>query len=381
MKIAAINVFQVDLPLREGSYRWSGGKSVTVFDSTVVELVTDAGVSGWGEACPLGPVYLPSYAAGCRTGIAEVAPALLGADPRQVAVINRLMDQALAGHPYVKSALDMACWDLLGKAGGQPVCTLLGGRFGDAIALYRAISQGTAEEMAASVARYRAEGYRRFQLKVGGAAHEDVARVRAVAATLQPGDVLVADANTGWLSHQALQVAYGVRDLPVYIEQPCASYDECLIVRRGTALPFILDETMQDLRTLQRAAADGAMDAINVKISKFGGLTGARLIRDVCVALGIPMIIEGQLGRRHHHRRHRPPGAQHAARDALCGHRLQQLRDREHGGRCAAPRTRHHGRPDRARPGCRTAPGRARHTRIGGKLMNGVVPGMREAVS
>ena len=296
MKITAVNVFQVDLPLREGSYRWSGGKSVTVFDSTIVELVTDAGISGWGEACPLGPVYLPAYGPGCRTGMAQVAPALLGADPRQTVAVNRLMDQALAGHPYVKSALDMACWDLLGKACGQPVCTLLGGRFGDSIALYRAISQGTPDEMAGRVAGYRAEGYRRFQLKVGGPIHEDVARVRAVAATLQPGDVLIADANTGWLSHQALQVAWAVRDLPVYIEQPCASYDECLIVRRATRLPFILDETIQDLRALQRAAADGAVDAINVKISKFGGLTRARLIRDVCVELGIPMIIEDSWG-------------------------------------------------------------------------------------
>ena len=296
MKITAVNVFQVDLPLREGSYRWSGGKSVTVFDSTIVELVTDAGISGWGEACPLGPVYLPAYAAGCRTGIAEVAPALIGADPTRIGAVNRLMDGALAGHPYVKSALDMACWDLLGKASGQPVCTLLGGRFGDNIALYRAISQGTPDEMAGRVAGYRAEGYRRFQLKVGGPAHEDVARVRAVAATLQPGDVLIADANTGWLSHQALQVAYAVRDLPVYIEQPCASYEECLIVRRATRLPFILDESIQDLRALQRAATDGAVDAINVKISKFGGLSRARLVRDVCVELGIPMIIEDSWG-------------------------------------------------------------------------------------
>ena len=296
MKITAVNVFQVDLPLREGSYRWSGGKSVTVFDSTIVELVTDAGISGWGEACPLGPVYLPAYAAGCRTGIAEVAPALIGADPTRIGAVNRLMDGALAGHPYVKSALDMACWDLLGKASGQPVCTLLGGRFGDRIALYRAISQGTPDEMAGRVAGYRADGYRRFQLKVGGPSHEDVARVRAVAATLQPGDVLIADANTGWLSHQALQVAYAVRDLPVYIEQPCASYEECLIVRRATRLPFILDESIQDLRALQRAAADGAVDAINVKISKFGGLSRARLIRDVCVELGIPMIIEDSWG-------------------------------------------------------------------------------------
>ena len=209
MKVTAVNVFQVDLPLREGSYRWSGGKSVTVFDATVVEVVTDAGVSGWGEVCPLGPVYLPAYAAGCRTGIAAVAPALLGADPRRIAAINRLMDRTLAGHPYVKSALDMACWDLLGKAGGLPVCTLLGGHFGASIALYRAISQGTPEEMADRVTRYRDEGYRSFQLKVGGPPHEDLARLRAVAGQLQQDDVLIADANTGWLSHQALQVVRG----------------------------------------------------------------------------------------------------------------------------------------------------------------------------
>ena len=296
MKVTAVNVFQVDLPLREGSYRWSGGKSVTVFDATVVELVTDAGVSGWGEVCPLGPVYLPAYAAGCRTGIAQVAPALLGADPRQVTAVNRLMDRTLAGHPYVKSALDMACWDLLGKACGAPVCTLLGGRFGDRVALYRAISQGTPREMADRVAGYRDEGYRSFQLKVGGPVGQDLARLRAVAARLEPQDVLIADANTGWLSHQALQVVHGARDLPVSIEQPCASYDECLIVRRATGLPFILDESIQDLRTLQRAATDGAVDAINVKISKFGGLTRARLVRDVCVELGIPMIIEDSWG-------------------------------------------------------------------------------------
>ena len=78
------------------------------------------------------------------------------------------MDAALQGHPYVKSAIDMACWDILGKATGQPVCVLLGGRYGDDFVLYRAISQESPEAMARRVAGYRAEGYRRFQLKVGG---------------------------------------------------------------------------------------------------------------------------------------------------------------------------------------------------------------------
>ncbi len=141
MKIAKISVYQVDLPLHEGSYKWSGGKSVTVFDSTIVRIETDSGMAGHGEVCPLGPFYLPSYAAGARAGIAELAPHLLGQDPTQLDRLNRLMDAALKGHSYAKSAIDIACWDILGQVCGQPVCTLLGGRYGDDFVLYRAISQ------------------------------------------------------------------------------------------------------------------------------------------------------------------------------------------------------------------------------------------------
>ncbi len=86
----------------------------------------------------------------------------------------------MKGHPYVKSAIDMACWDILGKVAGLPVCHLLGGRYGDDFVLYRAISQRPAAEMAENVAGYRAEGYRRFQLKVGGKPDDDIDRIRAV---------------------------------------------------------------------------------------------------------------------------------------------------------------------------------------------------------
>src|SRR5215467_1514412 len=199
MRITRIAAYQVDLPLHEGSYKWSGGKSVTVFDSTVVVVETDAGVAGYGEVCPLGPFYLPAYANGVRAGIAELGPHLLGEDPLQLDKFNRRMDAALKGHAYVKSGLDMACWDILGKVTGQPVCVLLGGRYGDDFVLYRAISQEAPDAMAARVAGYRAEGYRRFQLKVGGDPEDDIRRIRAVAAKVQSGDRLIADANTGWL--------------------------------------------------------------------------------------------------------------------------------------------------------------------------------------
>ena len=296
MKITGIKAYQVDLPLHEGSYKWSGGNSVEVFDSTVVVVETDAGIIGTGEVCPLGSAYLAAYANGARTGLAELAPSLIGIDPTELGILNRRMDQLMRGHPYVKSAIDMACWDILGKVCGQSVATLLGGRNGADFALYRAISQDAPERMAANVAGYRAEGYTKFQLKVGGDPDVDIERIRAVAAQMQRGDVLVADANTGWRQHEAVRIAHAVRDVDVYIEQPCLSYEECLAVRRHTDRPFVLDEVIDDLAMVLRGVADQAMDVINLKISKVGGLTKARQIRDLCVSLGIAMTIEDTWG-------------------------------------------------------------------------------------
>lgn len=296
MKIKRIRAYSVELPLHEGTYKWSGGKSVTIFDSTVVEVETDAGITGFGEVCPLGPFYLPAYANGVRAGIAELGPHLLGENPLELLKLNRIMDAALKGHAYVKSGIDMACWDILGKATGQPVCTLLGGRYGEDFHLYRAISQESPEAMAARVEGYRKEGYHRFQLKVGGEAAVDIARIRAVAAKLQPGDRLIADANTGWLMHDAMRVVRAVRDIDVYIEQPCLTYEECLSVRRHTDHPFVLDEVIDGMDVLLRGHADGAMDVVNIKISKFGGLTKAKQARDLCVSLGVAMTLEDSWG-------------------------------------------------------------------------------------
>ena len=206
------------------------------------------------------------------------------------------MDAALKGHAYVKSGIDMACWDILGKITGQPVCILLGGRYGDDFALYRAISQESPEAMAKRVAGYRAEGYTRFQLKVGGDADTDIERIRAVRAMLQPGDRLIADANTGWLMHDAMRVVRAVRDVDVYIEQPCLSYEECLTIRRHCDHPFVLDEVIDSIDMLLRGHADRAMDVVNLKISKLGGLTRTKQARDLCVSLGVAMTLEDSWG-------------------------------------------------------------------------------------
>ncbi len=296
MKIAAINVYQVNLPLKEGRYNWSGGNFVEVFDSTVVEIITDTGLKGYGECCPLGSAYLPAFALGVRAGLSEMAPHLIGRDARNIMAINRAMDARLRGHPYAKAPVDIACWDLLGQAAGQPLYALLGGAAQDDVVLYRAISQDAPEVMARRIENYAAEGYTKFQLKVGGDGNEDIERIRATRAVLEPSHVLVADANTGWTRHEAARVVSAVSSLDIYVEQPCDTYEECRSIRRRTALPFVLDEVIDGPGMLVRGIYEDAMDVLNLKISRVGGLTRARLMRDLCVQHGIPMTIEDTWG-------------------------------------------------------------------------------------
>ena len=118
------------------------------------------------------------------------------------------MDTMLNGHGYAKSAIDMACWDLLGKVCGKSVCDLLGGRFGESITLYRAISQRPADEMAENVARYRAEGYTRFQLKVGGDPLDDIERIAEL--VLAHDGIVISDeihADLIYAPHRHLPIA------------------------------------------------------------------------------------------------------------------------------------------------------------------------------
>src|SRR5262249_42330792 len=130
----------------------------------------------------------------------------------------------------------------------------------------------------------------------GGDPAQDIERIRATRAILEPTDRLVADANTGWTQHEAMRVVRALRDVDVYIEQPCLSYEECLSVRRHTDHPLVLDETIDSLDTLLRAKADLAMDVVNLKISKLGGLTKTKQARDLCVSIGVAMTLEDSWG-------------------------------------------------------------------------------------
>jgi len=297
VRITGVEIYGYTLTYVHGEYRMSGNRIVRELPSTVVRVLTDSGVEGWGEVCPLGPTYLPAFAEGARAALRVLAPALLGADPCNLAEVNDRMDTALRGHVYAKSPLDIACWDILGKATGQPIVTLLGGRRQDQFPLYMAVPLGPPEEMQAYVQARKAEGIRRFQLKVGGNPREDAERVRWVIEGTEDEDIVIADANGGWRLQDAIVAVRMMEGYPrLFLEQPCPTLEECRAVRKVTKLPMIYDEIVTDIPSLLAVVQEGGASGINLKVSRVGGLSRARQIRDVAEALGISLTIEDMWG-------------------------------------------------------------------------------------
>jgi cis-L-3-hydroxyproline dehydratase len=295
--IERVEVFGYDLTYVHGRYVMSSGRVIDRLPSTVVRVTTRDGVTGFGEACPLGPTYLEGFAGGARAALQELGPAVIGADVAEPAEVNRRMDTSLRGHLYAKSAIDVACWDAFGRSVGRSVGTLLGGRAREVLPIYVAVPLGSPDAMAAFVTRERASGIRVFQAKIGDTAARDAERIEAIAAVLGPGDTILADANGGWSRQEAIRFARAVADTRnVILEQPCADFESCLAVRRLTTLPMVLDEIVVTLGDLVRGVAAAAMDHINLKVGRVGGLTRARQMRDVAVDLGLRLTIEDTWG-------------------------------------------------------------------------------------
>ncbi|MFD2249506.1 L-alanine-DL-glutamate epimerase-like enolase superfamily enzyme [Pseudochelatococcus lubricantis] len=296
MKIEAIDVFGYVLTYAHGEYVMSNGRAAVSQPSTLVRLRTNTGLEGWGEASTLGGTYLPAFAGGTRTAIREIAPTLIGLDPANISLVNRAMDGVLLGQQSAKSAIDIACWDILGKSCNMPVSALLGGVLQESFPLYEAVPLASPEEMADFVQKRSAAGIRRFQVKVGNDPYDDIARTRSVAAHAGGDAVVIADANGGWNLQAALIAVRNLADLNIYIEQPCRDTADCAIVQRSSTLPLVLDESVVNTAELFRAKYEAGAGSVNVKLGRLGGITGAARIRAAAQDLGMTMCIEDVWG-------------------------------------------------------------------------------------
>lgn len=302
MKIERIDVFQVDLPYSGGTYLLSGGRTYTTFDATIVRITTECGTEGWGESTPFGSTYIAAHAKGVRAGIDEIAPHLLGRDPRHVDRINEAMDDSLVGHPHAKTPLDVACWDIWGKSTNMAVCDLLGGRTNNRMPTISSIYAGDPEDMRARVAEHRARGYLGHSIKIGALEREggpklDAERIQASLADAVPGEYFIVDANGGMtLEHSMRLLRLLPNDLDFVLEAPCATWREHCALRRRTNIPILFDELVDSDSAVANIITQDAAEGIGLKISKNGGLTQGRRQRDICLSSGLVMSVQETVG-------------------------------------------------------------------------------------
>lgn len=275
------------------AYYMADGKTCGTVETVVIAVDTDAGLTGWGEVCPI-PHYLSAYARGVAPALQELAPVILGGDPVGADALMAKADAFLPGHVYAKSALDIALWDITGQAAGLPVHALMGGRRQETLSLYHSITCVEPDEMARIAREAQAAGITQFQAKLGASGdwQTDVERLAKVREAVGAGPLVYGDWNCGATTLDAIRVGRGAAHLDVMLEAPCATLEDCARVQVATGLPMKMDELAHDTASMLQAHRLGIMDAVALKLSKFGGLTATRRARDLCLHLGAKMCVE-----------------------------------------------------------------------------------------
>ncbi len=282
MRITEIHIYEVPLPVVNGPYTMANA-SVYALDSTLVKLVTDSGLSGWGETCPVGPTYQPHHALGARAALQQMANGLIGANPLLVTQLHRQMNSLLNGHAYAKAAIDIASHDLAGKHYGVRVCDLLGGAVTDKVPSYYATGVGQPDDIARIAVDKKQQGFPRLQVKVGGRPVEtDIETVRKVWEATGPDIRIAVDANRGWTTRDALRFTRECSDIPVILEQPCNTIDEIAAIRSQCLHAIYLDESADSINTVVQSVAKGLCDGFGMKVTRIGGLAPFKTFRDIC---------------------------------------------------------------------------------------------------
>ncbi len=299
MKITHVETYPVRIPLKPERRMISALGRYEVSDFLIVRLGTDAGIEGVGEAT-VTPRWSGETVWGAQALIDRVlAPLLIGCDPADLATIERRMDQACTHNWFAKSALEMACWDIQGRAAGKPVYEMLGGAVRP-LTIRSRFSMGAYEPgRAAERAReLLAAGFTTIKVKVGGAPADDIARVRAVRAAAGPQAALVIDANCGWDADTAIHAVRALDDCHLaLVEQPTADGDYAALarVRREIEPPVMADDICFNLVHAQELVRNQCCDVISVYPGKNGGIAKSRRIAEFAAAHGVSASIGSNL--------------------------------------------------------------------------------------
>jgi muconate cycloisomerase len=299
MKITRIETIPIRVPLKaEFAIRSGRGGTHTVSPFLLVKVHTDEGVTGIGEASCTPRWSGEDQFTGAHLIRSYLEPLLQGEDPRQVEQLTQKFRLAFAGNFFTKAAVEMALWDITGKAAGKPVYELLGGRVRDFVTTKWSVS-GVEPDKAAEIARWAvAQGFKAMKVKVGIEPESDLARVRAVRAAIGPEIKLGVDANGGWTPENAVKTIERLRECGIYFaEQPIPPEDVAAMaeVRKKIHVPLVADESIYTLQDARMLALLGAADVFSIYVGKAGGIGPAKRITDFAEREGLKCTVGSNL--------------------------------------------------------------------------------------
>ncbi|AMQ05538.1 MULTISPECIES: mandelate racemase/muconate lactonizing enzyme family protein [Sporosarcina] len=289
MKIAEIEIYAIHLPLYEPfiiSYA-----TYDYMPSIIVKITTDTGLVGYGEGVADEHVTGESWKGTFEILKNTLAPKLIGENPMNMERIHELMDAEIYGVPTAKAAIDIACYDVAGKALGVPVYNLLGGRYHEEFPITHVLSIAAPEAMANEAEERVAAGYRSMKMKVGTNVADDVLRIQAVRERVGEDIAIRVDVNQGWVnSANTLQGLQKLQDCSLdWLEQPVRAddIDGMVEVKSKSSTPMMIDEGLRGVRDMREIIAKRAADKVNIKLMKCGGIYPATKLAHMAEMAGI----------------------------------------------------------------------------------------------
>lgn len=298
MKIKELKVRELAVPLTH-PYALSRAYGVhTVASVVALEIVTDAGVVGWGECDPWAAFTGETAGTVCSVLRTCLGPMLIGMDPTNLRHVHQCMDGALRSNHTAKACVDVACYDILGKTCGLPVCKLIGGTLRDGVRCFWAVGGSTPEETVKEIVKIKEDGFWGCMIKIGTDYRLDAARTLAARDAVGPEFPLIADANQGWDVDTAISYGKLVESANLlFFEQPVKFWDVDGLakVRSKVPMPVSADEgvtTIQDARLLIAARA---CDYFSIKVSKHGGILPTMQLCEYAAVNGISLFFNSML--------------------------------------------------------------------------------------
>lgn len=290
MKITHLTTHPVKVPIKAGMTMITAHGEHVDSHYVVVQVHTDAGIIGLGEAT-VGPRWNGETGTSCATIIQEyLAPAVVGHDPMERNRLRAKMDEVIKLHPFAKSAIEMALWDIAGKALGVPVYQLLGGAVRKPVPMKMVVGAFPVPQAVQLAEKFLTWGVRFLKVKVGLNPATDLERVRAIRQLAGPNIPIGIDGNGGWPLHVARQMVREMESLRLaFIEQPIPPGDPAALAElRGiTQVPIMADESAFNLTEAWAVATARAADIISIYPGKNGGIAAALEVAHLAKAAGL----------------------------------------------------------------------------------------------